>query len=264
MLPLADAQEAFAKALRDPTYPVPSPVRRPARTEQSRRFNVYRNNVVVSLTEALAAAFPAVRKLVGDAFFTSAARAYVEQEPPTSPIMLLYGQTFVAFLDSFAHARPVPYLGAVARLEWAWLNAFHARDAEPISIEVLADLPPDALGGVRIELHPSFTLIRSQWPVASLWNALVSGEQSNPVDMQQGEDVVIVQPAMDVDVCALPAGGYAFLDSLASGMVLADASEAAVQAASGVELVTHLQGMFNIGAVISVSRPTGEKDSIDV
>ena len=63
---LAASQADFAAALLDP-----SPDAAPAGSSDlaARRFRVYRNNVRVALTEALAAAYPVTARVVGAPFF---------------------------------------------------------------------------------------------------------------------------------------------------------------------------------------------------
>ena len=185
---LAELQADFSRALADPTLPAPADLRREANPAQSRRFDVHRNNMIVSLIEALEAGFPVVRRLVGDDFFRAAAKAYIRQSPPRSPVLLLYGQSFGDFLAGFAPAQGLPYLGDVARLEWARLNAFHAADAEPLSVARLAEVPQDHLAGLRFALHPSLQLLASRWPVAAIW---AGGE----ADMKTGQEVAVIRPA---------------------------------------------------------------------
>ena len=50
-------QSAFAAALMDPTQPAPEGLRDPFGGPAGKRFDVYRNNVAVSLTEALETGF---------------------------------------------------------------------------------------------------------------------------------------------------------------------------------------------------------------
>ena len=107
----------------------------PAGLAPQARLAVYRNNVVVSLTDALAAAYPAVLSLVGERFFKAAAGVYVRAEPPRSPVLITYGQSFAQFLEGFAPAAKLPFLADVARLERLWLEAYHAADAAPQPIE---------------------------------------------------------------------------------------------------------------------------------
>ena len=142
---LADIQGAFACALLDAAEAVPRAIRGAARRRADRRFAVYRNNVVAGLIDALAQRFPVVRRLVGDEFFRAMAQLYVTARPPTSPIMMLYGETFPEFIDEFAPAAAVPYLGDIARLEIARGRAYHAADAVPKGPQVFAALPMDRL-----------------------------------------------------------------------------------------------------------------------
>lgn len=253
MTTLGDSQAAFARALRDPGLPAPADIRRPAALVQTRRFNVYRNNFAVSLIEALETTFPAVRKLVGDDFFKACARVFIDAEPPASPVLLLYGRGFGDFLDRFEPAHSVPYLGDVARLEWARLNAYHAADAEPAGVEVMATMPPDEVGRAEFSLIPSFALIRSRWPVVSLWSACTGGTAE--VDMSRGEDAIVLRAELAVDTRIAPAGGGALLASLSAGARLEQAARIASDEASGFDLAGALQGLFAIGAVAAVTLP---------
>jgi len=69
-----------------------------------KRYNVYRNNVTVSLINALAATYPAVQRITGVEFFRVMARFHVRATPPTSPLLFEYGRDFPAFIRIFAKA----------------------------------------------------------------------------------------------------------------------------------------------------------------
>jgi hypothetical protein len=255
MPPLADLQAAFSRALTDPTLPAPADVRRQVKLAQSRRFDVHRNNVTVSLIEALEASFPVVSRLVGQDFFRAAAKAFIRRSPPRTPVLLLYGERFGDFLESFEPARSVPYLGDVARLEWARLNAFHAADAEPLSVARLAEVPQQRLPGLRFALHPSLQLLASRWPIASLWAVTGGSDPAREVDMTRGEAVVVVRPALTVDLRVLPPGGHGFIAALAGGATLDAAAEAAAARETDFDLAAHLQGLFALGAVAALMLP---------
>ena len=71
MLPLEPeltSYAAFASALLDPAAATPAVVLGPAGKGTIKRYNVYRNNVTVSLINALAAVYPAVKRITGDEF----------------------------------------------------------------------------------------------------------------------------------------------------------------------------------------------------
>lgn len=263
---LADTQTAFVKALTDPVEPAPDDVRRPggpaSKAPQTKRFDVYRNNVTVTAIDALGDTFPAVRALVGDEFFRATARAYLDQSPPRSPLLFRYGATFGDFLDAFPPAaRAVPYLGDVARLEFARLQAHHAADATPLSISALGEIAPNEVASVTFEAHPSVSLIRSRFPVVSLWGASSGLASSDDVDMGRPEDALTFRPGLDVDTRILPPGGGAFLAALLDGDTLGDAAEAGTATAPDFDLSAHLTGLFEAGVFVQAVLPASPPPS---
>lgn len=175
--PLADLQQEFFRALRDPDAPAPQSIKRDTSTASSRRFDVYRNNIVVGLLDALKATFPAIHRLVGEEYFAAVARVYIGRYPPQSPVLMFYGDNFGEFLEQFPSASDIPYLGDVARLEWAWIQAHHAPDAEPVQITELAGVPETLLESVTFALHPSLAVVCSRWPVVSLVRVCRTGQR---------------------------------------------------------------------------------------
>jgi len=60
------SQDAFAAALLDPDRPTPDNIVASDASERTRRFAVYRNNVVTGLIDALRVRFPATERVVGE------------------------------------------------------------------------------------------------------------------------------------------------------------------------------------------------------
>lgn len=256
---LADLQSAFVDALRQPVAPVPDAVETKDGEPVKRRFDVYRNNVAVGMVEALRATYPAVEALVGHEFFAASARVYLDRHPPRSPLLFRYGDSFGTFLDGFPPAASTPYLGDVARLEWARLQAYHARDCEPLSIEALGRCLADEngvardVGKLRFTLHPSLALLSSNWPIVSLWAASTGQALSDDVDMSQPGRALIVRPSLEVETRDLPEGSFSFLSALHQGATLERAAADAADTAVDFDLTTHLQGLFAIGAVSAIN-----------
>jgi hypothetical protein len=75
------SQSTFRAALLDPTSPAPASLRNPYGAQATKRFDVCRNNVAVSLRDALGAAFPADAKLVDKEFFSVYGRNLLVREP---------------------------------------------------------------------------------------------------------------------------------------------------------------------------------------
>ena len=176
MTPWPELQGAFAGALLDPQRPMPPGVVDPEGIPCARRFGVYRNNVTVGLAGALAESFPAVRRLVGEDFFRAMAIAYARAEPPRSPIMAAYGAGFPDFIARFEPAQSLTYLADVARIEQAWVEAYHAADPEPFDPAAFASVAPDALPHLRLRMHPSMRVVRSAYAALSIWRLNTEAE----------------------------------------------------------------------------------------
>ncbi len=228
---LSDIQDDFAQALLSTTTPVPSCLKGSAIRRADRRFAVYRNNVVASLIDAVAARFPVVKRLVGDEFFSALAHTYVLREPPFSPLLIHYGETLPAFIEEFDAARPLPYLSDVARLELARGRAYHAADAEPLSRAAFADLPKGRIGEYRVALHPSAAIVTSAYPMLSIWEINQAGA-GRPVEHWGAESALVARPYFEVETRRLPAGTDMFLLGLQSGSTIAEAVEAASAASA--------------------------------
>ncbi len=223
----------MAAALFDPAAPGPGGL----------RFAVHRNNVVAGLVAALGAAYPAVRALTGEAFFDAAAALHVRAFPPRSPVMLLYGEAFPKWIESFPPAEGLPYLGGVARLERAWLEAFHAAEAEPASGARLAALAPERRAGARLRLHPALRLVASRHPAASLW-AAATGREGGKVDLNRAETAIVARPGAEVSVRVAEPGEAALIAAALEGETLGEMAERAAAGAFdlSVELARALRG----------------------
>lgn len=244
----ARGQAAFARALLDPDLPPPAGLVGANGGDLTRRFAIYRNNVVVSLVDGLAARFPVTQQLVGETFFGAAAALYFRAEPPRSRLLHELGETWPDFLERFEPAAGLPWLADLARLEAARTRAFHAADAEPFGAAELAALAPTELARLRLRLHPSVQLVPSRWPIVSLWAAHLEAEPAAleaalaQVDLTRGEDALAWRPGLEVFVRVLPAGGLAFLAALGRGRPLAEATAQAGPATDPAELLALLAG----------------------
>jgi hypothetical protein len=223
------SQSAFAAALLNPDLPCPSGLTSWNGSDPELRFAVYRNNVTVSLIEALADTFPVVQALVGEAFFRAMARVFAQANPPRSRLMAYYGDRFAGFVASFPPAAPVPYLADVARLEMARVRAYHAADVPPIQTEALqaALADPEQLPLLRLLVHPSLQVIESPFAVVSLWAAHQGALCLGSVDPDEAQTALVFRHGLDVDTLELAAGEAQFVSVLQTGQSLLEAASAA-------------------------------------
>jgi hypothetical protein len=248
-MPFETTIAAFAAALADPSAPPPAGVLGRLAVADSRRFSVYRNNVAVGLIGALEARYPVARRIASADVFRALAREFTHARKPQSPVMIAYGGDFPDFLAQGGAQLDLPYLADVARLENAWVEAYHAQDRAAATIGDLAGLSHEALPGARVELHPAARLLRFATPAASIWAAHQGGAEPGPLERSPGEDALVTRPEADVSVTVLPAGGYEFAARLHAGATLAEAAE---DLSNPDDFGTHLVGLVGAGAIASI------------
>jgi hypothetical protein len=207
-------RRSFAEAILSGDAPIPASVRAASGPAYASRFGVYRNNVVAGLINAIAARYPVVRKLLWDDAFNRAAHLYVTSEPPRSPVMLEYGDSFPQFLRNVGRCAASDYLADVAELEAARTRAYHAADAKPLPRDAFAALAPEDLPDLQVTLHPSVTLLRSRFPVVSIWEANRQ-DNDNAVSLWKPECALVARPHGQVEVRAISAGAHAFMTAVA-------------------------------------------------
>lgn len=240
-----DFVAGFDAALRGGPVPAGLVARDPAEVE--RRFAVYRNNVAISLTEALASRFPVIRRLVGEAFFSAMARHYSETDRPKSPVLAEWGAGFAGFLEEFPPLASYPYLGDVARIEFARGRAFHAADRSPVDPEAVLGADPER---VRLVLHPSVTLVALAHPAVSIWAQNQPDGEGLPLGKGPETALILRDAAFQVPVRAVGAGDVALLRAVLDGERLALAAEKALDVEAGHDPQPLLVLLMRAGTIV--------------
>lgn len=240
-----DFVAAFDGALRGGPLPAGLTARDPA--ELDRRFAVYRNNVAVGLTGALATRFPVIRRLLGEAFFAALARLYSEADRPKSPVLAEWGDGFAAFLEAFPPLAAYPYLGDVARIEYARGRAFHAADAAPVDPAILAAIHPDR---VRLVLHASVTVLGLAHPAVSIWARNQPGGDGLPLATGPETALILRDATFQVPVRPLGSGDAALLRSVLAGEALQTAATRARGVEAGHDPQPLLVSLMRAGAIV--------------
>ena len=247
---LGDLQASFSAAVLDNAVSVPANLRSLGPGGSTRRFAVHRSNVVFGLIEALRSRFRVAVRIVGDEFFNEMARRFVLAHPPTSAVLLRYGDDLAEFAAALPEVEAVPYLPDMLRLEAAFTQAYHGADVEPATAQDLATLPVDAPGEAVVELHPTLRLIRSAYPIVTIWVMNQDGAEPRSIEDACGEDALIVRPRLAVDLMRLPEGGFEFLDGLRAGLRIGPAVEATLEAAPRFDIAAALAGLVSAGVAV--------------
>ena len=189
-------------------------------------IQLYRNNFIISCSEALQASYPVVFKLVGEDFFNQAARLWVLAHPPQSGNIIDYGAEFPAWLAQWPPAASLPYLADVAKFEWLIEQtavAEHVITAFPFS--QLANVTTAQLPLLQFQLALQCNVYASDYPVHQIYQ-MVQQDQVEAIEMAQANYVLLHKQAnFQVHLHRLSAQEYHFLNACQQGLSLTDISE---------------------------------------
>jgi hypothetical protein len=127
------------------------------------RLEVYNRQYWFRLFEALDTDYPALIKLVGNARFRELAEAYISDCPSQSYTLRDLGNRMVDWLSAhrpFAGEYPAAAVD-VAKLEWAYVEAFDAAELPPAKAEELAAAGEKA----KLSLQPHIRFVELQTAV---------------------------------------------------------------------------------------------------
>lgn len=254
MLPLRDYQAAMTGYVTSPPGPdVPAAMCDLLGRDASyaeKRFNIYKNNFYSRLVDALRDTFPAVVRLVGDEFFRFAAQEYAARTPPRVATLLTYGEAFAEFLASFPPASGIPYLADVAKLEFLYLEAYHAPDPEWRNQDLIAS----GADGIRPVLHPSARFLTSPFQASRIWELNRSDAPFDNVILPElREYLLVIRPGREVEVRRLRFGAYAALLAFANGASVAEARKETEWAEPGLDFVLHYAALAGSGTFTDIA-----------
>ncbi len=248
---LRDLQAAFRAAILADDDEALLPLVHGRGLSPRQRLQVYRNNTFISLADALAANFPVVHRLVGEAFFRAAARAYIREQPPCRPCLAEYGEGFAAFLARFPPARALPYLPDVARLERTVAACEQASHSPALAPTELAAVPEARRAALRLRLHEACRLFESPFPIDRIWLAnQPDRDGAEVIDLDAGGCRLLVQRGGEGTLLhALAPAEFAFLGGLAAGATLAEAYDRAAARCGPFDLAGLLHRLLRFGCL---------------
>lgn len=254
VLPLRDLQLRMQRAIMRDEPSVasgllsPGPAGSPSSAE---RLSIYRGNWRVGYARALAAGFPVIARLVGEACFDQLAGACLDQHPSTSGDLNESSRHFPSFLAGRYAATEFCYLADVARLEHLYASLDSAPDADPISLERLQSMVVDGTD-LRFRLHPRTGLLESAYPVSRIWITNQPDATAETIDLDSGAEQLLVRAhGGGLELHRLRPAEFALLAGLASGATIVDALAEALEGSPAADPARTLHRVFAAGALIS-------------
>lgn len=233
------------------------------RPQSARGLAAYRSNGHAMAERALRAAYPVIAAMLGEQNFDLLARDLWHTHPPRCGDLALWGDALPGFLQASDLLSDAPYLGDVARAEWALHRAASAADAAP-DLPSFARLASEDPQGLALVLSPGTTVIGSSFPVASLVTAHLHdypslAEAAQRLREQRGEHVVVWRQNLRPRIASIEPAAAALVQTLLGGADLPaalDAACAAEAATSPFDFSIWLTAAVTDGLVIGVRRLT--------
>lgn len=153
-----------------------------------KRLGIYYDAYRLRIIEALCNVYPHLKNLLGDDLFDKTARAYIDLYPSTYRNMRWVGGEMSAYLCKSLPQHPIA--AELATFEWSLGLAFDAEDAPILTLQDLAEIPPENWADLRFKLQPSVQLLALKWNVLLVWQAL-NTEETPPAAAQINEPCVV-------------------------------------------------------------------------
>lgn len=188
---LRDLQDRLRALIADPATlagPLPEleervaglPIRGDARLSAAERVRIYAEMYAVRMRDALAHDYPALRVALGEEGFDDLTRRYVVAYPSDRPSLRDLGRHLPGFLADHHDRRP-SWLGELAQLEWALVEAFDALDQPLLGRPGLAALAPAEWPALLVEPVRSLRLLSCTTPVDSVRECLLAHQPAGDV-----------------------------------------------------------------------------------
>jgi hypothetical protein len=180
------------------------------------RLGAYTDGYPARLEEALAEAFPALRRVLGDEIFHGMVERYVPAAPAGIYNLNDVGAPLPAWLASDQVARAVPLAPDLARLELAVQRAFHATLLPPFDATPLASWGPEEWDGAIVRFQAGVALVRSAWPIHDVWQARTQPRDTSDLAAEP-QNVVVARAGFRVTATLTAADEAMLLERLLAG-----------------------------------------------
>lgn len=174
MKSLRELQETFQRGILAGDDAILAEVRDSAKEKRKVLFGVYRNAYVARLAEILADDYEQLHSYLGDQGFAMLVKAYIAANPSDQRSARWFGRHLPAFVGESQTYVKHPEVAELAQLEKALADAFDGPDAEPLGIDALAALAPEAWPSLVFKPNPTAIRLTFKTNAADIWSALKS------------------------------------------------------------------------------------------
>lgn len=204
-------------------------------------LKAHANTISHARLVALEETYPRTCEHLGDAAFNALSRDFIERTEVRPRKLMQLGLGLADFLADRVHDMAAVDL---ARIEWAWLQSYHAAEADALQLADLAGLDEQGLLTLGLALHPAAQLIEAQTPLARLMPELA--ESASP-GMRH---LLITRPAHEVLLHPLPDLSADLLTQVHFPTPMRNLLSLAIERAGEAEALPAIFALINAGALV--------------
>ncbi len=201
-----------------------------ARLSPVEQLEIYREQFWLRHTSALLEDFPGLSGIIGQSAWERLAQSYLRESVPTSFSLRDLGHALVDSVQAATWLEHHELCLDMARLEWAYVEAFDAPDVPLLAPAKLGAVPDDAWEHARLVLGPSLSLLALGYPVAELRKRLVkAGGEGVAIPARAPARLCVCRREHSVQTHELEPAPFALLEALRAGLPVVPAVEAAAE-----------------------------------
>lgn len=133
----------------------------------SEAVSIYRNNLLMNASRALAITYPTVVQLLGEDVFNTLIHDFIQYEMLLEGDWGLWGKTLPDWLDQQQQLNDYPFIADCARLDWLCHHSERASDiANVMGFELAAEADLESL---KLQYCSGVAMLDSSYPVVDIW-----------------------------------------------------------------------------------------------
>lgn len=229
--------------------------------ERETLLGVYQRGYRARLGEFLREDHPGLRVLIGDDAFDTLTDEYIAANPPRNRNARWYTTGLPDFMRESPRWRGNRLAVSMALFERAMVDAFDAADAEPLTIETLAQFAPEDWPRLAFGFHPSLIVLELAAGTLEAYDPSPDDEDARALDQDGVEAAAVWRVNEESAYRGLDPDEYVALNEAREGRAFGDICQmAAFQQSGEIEperLAQFLASWFEDGMIVS-ARPQND------
>lgn len=171
--------------------------------KKEKLFEIYRNNLIKTLINALKLTYPIIYSHLGDKKFNQYALEFIKNNPSKSNNLDDYGQKFLHDKDEF--------LNNLSQFEWLKHLSYFAKDGEIFDVAITKKLDPEKLFNISPKLNDSCYIYQSHYDFFS--------KDANQ-ERKKTVNYLIYRNYSNIEAKMISKNAYIFLSAIKNNMTL--------------------------------------------